>query len=82
MGSDTNDNRCIANTLLVLSGAGISVAFSVMLRREEWQIAGILEWIVGGLGALWIFTFVGVLRYVNSSPLHPDQAKREVDSPK
>lgn len=57
-------NRCIANTLIMFAGAGVSVAFAVMLRLEKRLIAGILEWIVGGLGAAWIFTFVGVLRFV------------------
>lgn len=54
---------CIANTLIVICGAGISVAFSMMLRQGLWRIAGILEWIVGALGALWISTFVGILRF-------------------
>jgi len=54
---------CIANTLIVFTGAGASVAFSIMLRREEWQTAGALEWVLGFLGVLWIFTFVGILRF-------------------
>ncbi|KAE9965437.1 hypothetical protein BLS_007658 [Venturia inaequalis] len=56
-------NLCIANSAIVLAASGVSVTFWVMLRRENWQLAGTLEWIAAFLGAMWIFTFMGILRF-------------------
>lgn len=69
-GMTLTSKRCIANAAIVLAASGVSVTFWVMLRRENWQLAGTLEWIAAFLGAMWIFTFMGILRYVNGvSPL-------------
>jgi hypothetical protein len=57
-----NMMRCIANTVIVGVGAALSVAFAILLTHDWWRTAGILEWILGNLGAVWLFTFVGILR--------------------
>jgi len=43
----------------------MSIAFVTLMENSWWRTAGIIEWIVGFLGAFWIFTFVGILRYAD-----------------
>lgn len=47
------------NTFLVFSEVCLGAAFMVLLGKEWWRLAGILEWTVTILGAFWLYSFIG-----------------------
>lgn len=51
--------------------AGVGVAFLVLLYTDYWHSAALMEWTITYLGALWIGTFAGYIRYVDMSHSRP-----------
>jgi hypothetical protein len=54
------------NNILVVCIAGVGIAFLVLLYTDYWHSAGLMEWTITYLGALWIGTFAGYIRYADT----------------
>jgi len=52
---------CIVSTGIVFAEVGLGAAFIVLLNKEWWRVAGILEWIVCFVGVFWLATFMGLI---------------------
>lgn len=53
------------NNILVVCIAGVGIAFLVLLYTDYWHSAALMEWTITYLGALWIGTFAGYIRYAD-----------------
>lgn len=54
------------NNVLVVLITGVGIAFLVLLFTDYFKSAGLMEWTITYLGAFWLITFSGYIRYVQS----------------